>query len=301
MFPKSGQLSIATSSAGGLSVFLPQGVIALMPKLLDRVLARDMQVSGSNSAAIKMTHRKVDGSDLFFVINTQAEAWQGRLQFLGNEPFEVWNPEDGSVVKQATGTFENVTLRGYGARMFRTRTALRPARLKAGDNLTCQVVMQPLPAITHAAIGANPKVKTELEGSVERGWTTEGTLTKGNMDTHLFLGFSYEKTFSLKGSDGVVIDTDVATMQETRAELLVFIATEGGHRYLASTGRSLRVAGGKQSVLLFSQFHPFDKTTVPMNIEKITSIQVGWGGYFGREGETIRFSVKPPQGFAISN
>jgi hypothetical protein len=248
-----------------------------------------------------MTHRKVDGNDLFFVINTQPEAWQGSLQFLGNESFEVWNPEDGSVVKQATGTFENITLRGYGARIFRTRTALRPARLKAGDNLTCQVVMQPLPAITHAAIGANPTVKTELEGSAERGWTTVGTLSKGNVDTHLFLGFSYEKPFSLKESDGVVIDTEVAAMQATHAELLVFIATEGGHRYLANTGRSLRVAGSKQSVLLFSQFHPFDKTTVPINVEKITTIQVGWGGYFGREGATIRFSVKPPQAFTISN
>ncbi len=301
MFPKPEQFSIVSSSAGGLSVFLPKGVMGLMPKLLDRVLARDMQVSGHNSEAIKMTHRKVDGNDLFFVINTQPEAWEGRLQFLGNEPFEVWSPEDGSVVKQAAGTFENVTLRGYGARIFRTRTALRPARLKAGDNLTCQMVMQPLPAITHAAIGANPTVKTELEGSAERGWTAVGTLSKGNIDTHLFLGFSYEKPFSLKDSDGVVIDTEVTAMQETHAELLVFIATEGGHRYLASTGRSLRAAGGKQSILLFSQFHPFDKTDAPMNVEKITTIQVGWGGYFGREGESIRFGVKPPQGVRIGH
>lgn len=299
MFPRTDAVSTVPSEAGGLSVFLPHGVMGLMSKVLDRVLGRDFIASGEKSTAIKMTHRKVDGYDLFFVINTLPDAWRGRLQFLGEEPFEVLNPEDGSVVKQASSTFENVHLCGYGARIFRTRHAGEAARLDSGRPLSCRMEALPLPAIIKAGIGANGTVKTELEGSPEKGWKTMGRLTQGGVDTHLFLGFTYEKPFSLKAADGIIIETEVATNQETRANILVFIGTEGGHRYIASTGRSLRIAGSTQSMLLFSQFHPFDKTSVPLDSGTITSIQVGWGGYFGKEGETIQFGVKAPQGFAI--
>lgn len=299
MFAGGDQVSTVTSSGGGLSVFLPQGVMGAMPKVLDRVLARDFVACGEKSAAIRMTHRKVDGYDLFFVINTLAEPWQGRLQFLGEGPFELWNPEDGSVVKQATNVFEQVTLRGYGAKIFRTRQAGVPSRLDGGRPLGCHVEKRTLPAIATASIGANRTVKTALEGSSETGWQTQGQLTQGGIDTHLFLCLRYAKPFSLKDADGIIIETDVAANQETRADILVFIEIAGGQRYLASTGRGLRIAGCAQSMLLFSQFKPFDKVAGPLDPGAITAIQVGWGGYFGKEGETIRFGVKAPQGFAI--
>jgi len=51
---------------------------------------------------------------------------------------------------------------------------------------------------------------------------------------------------------------------------------------------------------MFSQFQPFggSKTTKgPMDLSQVAAVRVGWGGYFGAEGEKVTLTVKPPQQF----
>jgi hypothetical protein len=48
---------------------------------------------------------------------------------------------------------------------------------------------------------------------------------------------------------------------------------------------------------MFSQFKPFEPTSGELDLSKITSISLGWGGYFGIAGQQISFTVKPPQRF----
>ena len=48
---------------------------------------------------------------------------------------------------------------------------------------------------------------------------------------------------------------------------------------------------------MFSQFKPFGQTRGELDLTQVASISVGWGGYFGTEGERITLTVRPPQRF----
>ena len=39
-------------------------------------------------------------------------------------------------------------------------------------------------------------------------------------------------------------------------------------------------------------------TEKPLDPAEITAIRIGWGGYFGTEGERIVFTANPPRTFA---
>ena len=51
---------------------------------------------------------------------------------------------------------------------------------------------------------------------------------------------------------------------------------------------------------MFSQFRPFGETRGDLDLSQVASLSVGWGGYFGTEGERISFTVQPPQRFVCS-
>jgi hypothetical protein len=51
---------------------------------------------------------------------------------------------------------------------------------------------------------------------------------------------------------------------------------------------------------MFNQFRPFGQTVGELDLSKVASISVGWGGYLGSEGEQIIFAVRPPQRFVCS-
>ena len=52
---------------------------------------------------------------------------------------------------------------------------------------------------------------------------------------------------------------------------------------------------------MFSQFKPFGQTQGELDLSKIASISIGWGGYLGTAGEQITLTVKPPQRFRLSS
>ena len=56
-------------------------------------------------------------------------------------------------------------------------------------------------------------------------------------------------------------------------------------------------AGSSRAYVMFSQFKPFGQTKGELDLSKIASISLGWGGYMGTAGEQITFTVKPPQRF----
>ena len=65
-------------------------------------------------------------------------------------------------------------------------------------------------------------------------------------------------------------------------------------------GAYLNSAGSGRAYAMFSQFRPFGQTRGELDLSKVASISVGWGGYFGTEGEQITFLVKPPQRFVCN-
>jgi hypothetical protein len=51
---------------------------------------------------------------------------------------------------------------------------------------------------------------------------------------------------------------------------------------------------------MFSQFRAFGQTQGELDLSRIASVSVGWGGHIGIDGEQITFTVKPPQRFVCS-
>ena len=289
---------VTTNAAGGIGVLLPTGMTALVPRMLDTLLERDA-ASADSKAPVRVTHRRVDDHDVFFAINDSDTAWSGEIRFCGHGVTELWDPNTGVMTPLADGTKASVQLGPYGAMLFRAKEVGAPRRLKglasAGFSMTCE----PL-SLAKVTANGGQFVRFELTGDDEAGWCAAAALTKGQVDTHLFMSFTYAQPLVLGDSVGLMIDSSVPEGQRTPAEMLVFIATKDGGQYIASTGRYLNAPGPARAYVMFSQFKPFggSKTTKgPMDLSQVTAIRVGWGGYFGAEGEKITLTVKPPQRF----
>ena len=86
--------------------------------------------------------------------------------------------------------------------------------------------------------------------------------------------------------------------QRTSSEILAIVQEEGGGDFLAGTGRSLAglehqrvfVPMSKLQLAGWSQ----DQDGV-LDLHRVHEIRIGWGGYYGAEGERVEFSVSLPQ------
>ncbi len=286
---------MTTNTAGGVGVTLPTGMLALVPKVIDSLLERDAACADAK-APVRITHRRVDEHDVYFAINDSDTAWSGEIRFCGRGVTEQWDPSAGTMVPLAEGAKVSVHLGPYGAMLFRAPSADAPRRLggtgMAGLSMTCE----PLPALK-PTVGQGKYVRHDLTNALAEGWCAAATLTKGQVDTHLFMSFNYAPPLALGESAGLVIDSSVPEGQRTPAEMLVFIHTRDNGDFIAGTGRYLNAEGPARAFILFSQFKPFGKTSGALSLAQVTAIRVGWGGYFGAEGERIALTVKPPQRF----
>jgi hypothetical protein len=101
-----------------------------------------------------------------------------------------------------------------------------------------------------------------------------------------------------------MLESVVPEGQRTPAELLVFIETRDGGRYLAGTGRRLDMPGPARAYVLFDRFKPFggpDATTEPLDTTRVQAVLIGWGGHIGTEGEQIVVTIKSPQAFCFGD
>jgi hypothetical protein len=287
---------VTTNRAGGAAVLLPTGMVGLVPQVVDSLVGRDASCSDAKSP-VKVTHRRVDGHEVYFAINDSDAPWSGELRFCGGGVSERWDPATGAMAPLADGAKVPLQLGPYGAMLFRAKEIAAPARLGGASASGLTMSAEPLPA-AKVTIGGGQYVRSELSGDDATGWRAKGTLTKGGVDTHQFMSFTYGEPPALVQAAGLAIDSVVPEGQRTAAELLVFVVTKDGGNYIASTGRFLNAPGTARAYVLLSQFKPFGKTSGALDLTQVAAIRVGWGGYFGAEGERIAFTVKPPQRFA---
>ncbi len=288
--------SVTTNAAGGAGIYLPQPTTALVPRLLDALFERDAACLDA-SAPIKITRRRMDGHDVYFAINDGNAAWEGAIRFHGRGVTEQWDPATGAVTSRAEQSQVSVRLQPYGAMLFRAPAGDLPKRRGGDLKSALAISCSPLPAAPKPTVGQGTFVRSELTGDERSGWRAAARLTKGEVDTFLFLHFAYGGPLDLSADDGLAIDVAVPEGQITPAELLVFVNTVGGDRFLAGTGRYLNTAGPGRAYVMFSQFKPFGATSGQVDLTKVASISVGWGGYFGRDDEQIIFTAKPPRRF----
>jgi len=288
-----------TNPAGGAGILLPTGMIALVPQIVDSLFERDAACAEAK-APVKITRRRIDGHEVYFAINDSDAAWEGAIGFCGRGVNEQWDPATGLMTPLADGTQVPVRLGPYGAMLFRSATASVPKRLGGTVPAALTITCEPLPKTPKPAVGQGQFVRSELTGDDSSGWRAAATLTKGQVDTFLFLSFAYPEPLNLTGCEGLAIDASVPPDQRTGTELLVFLNTVDGGRFLGSTGRYLNAPGSGRAYAMFSQFKPFGQTRGELDLSQVASISVGWGGYLGTEGEHITLTVKPPQRFVCS-
>ena len=187
-----------------------------------------------------------------------------------------------------------------GVMLFRSANPNVPKRLGGTVPTALSMTCEPLPKTPKPAVGQGQFVQSELTGDDTSGWRAAATLTKGQVDTFLFLNFAYTEPLDLTACEGLAIDASVPQGQRSGTELLVFLNTSSGDRFLGSTGRYLNSPGSSRAYAMFSQFRPFGQTVGELDLSKVASISVGWGGYLGTEGEQIIFTVRPAQRFVCN-
>jgi len=291
--------NVVTNAAGGAGVLLPTGMMALVPRMIDMLVGRDAFCADAK-APVRITHRRVDGHDVYLAINDSDTPWSGEICFCGRGVTEQWDPATGTMSPLKEGSKASVGLGSYGAMLFRAEKVDEPKRLGGADSAQLTLTCEALPPPSKPTVSQGQHVRSELTGDNASGWCSTATLAKGQVDTFLFMGFNYEQPLPLGESVGLMIESSVPEGQRTSAELLVFVHTKDGGDYIASTGRYLNAPGSVRAYAMFNQFKPFGgskKAKALLDLSQVTAIRVGWGGYFGVEGEKIALTVKAPQRF----
>lgn len=286
---------------GGLGIYLPTGTEALLAKVLESVLEPDVAVEPADST-IRMTHRRVDGREVYFLANDSAKETTATVRFVAPGSGTLWDPAAGTS-KTIGGTLENLQLGPYGA-VFATFGEVRARRRYAADATALpRLVTAPLATLPPTE-GHGEFVKGQLAPTADgtTTWCATGTLTKGAVDTHLFVSFRADGLFDLSAVEALRFESSIPAGQKTPSQLLVLVHERGGAVYIAHTGRSL--AGDERAVsyLPWSSFGlagwSKDSDGV-LDRSQIESISVGWGGYFGTENETVVFTVSQPETVCI--
>jgi hypothetical protein len=288
------------NAAGGAGLFLSRGSEGLLPLVLDSLLAPDVKVTQAKSP-LRVTHRRIESREVYFVINDSGQPWTGELNFAAAGNGGRWNPATGRREDTLPASAARLSLESYGAAIFRFDSAKPPARRPATSGALPGLTLRRLANVTPTLLRGE-HVRADLVPDVAHstdapGWGASATLTKGKVDTWLFAGFHYAQPLDLSDADCLALETWVPAGQSTPNQLLLILREEGGGDFLAETGRSLAEPGRERSFIPLSRLQlagwSQDADGV-LDLKRVSEIRVGWGGYLGAEGELVRFSVALP-------
>ena len=82
--------------------------------VLDEILERDVTAGGP----MRYTHRRIEGREVFFLINDSAKPWTGKVKFAASGPSEQWDPATGKMTKIGSPEVD-LSLGPYGGMLFR--------------------------------------------------------------------------------------------------------------------------------------------------------------------------------------
>ncbi|MCL5098770.1 MAG: hypothetical protein M1608_14810 [Candidatus Omnitrophica bacterium] len=297
-----GQPCAKTNADGGNGIFLPAGLEALLPGVVNRLLEPDLKAAGAR-AQLRVTHRHINGHEVYFVINDSPRAWAGQISLSAEGTGEQWDPATGHAQSLADNKDIELKLEPYGGALFRFDKRCLPKRLSVSGTPLPRLVHRALPTMS-PTVARGEFVRETLEpdsrSNEQNGpvWRARASLTKGQVDTFLFLRFTYPQSVDLRRARCLVADTWIPEGQNTPSQLLAVIHEKDGADYLASTGRPLGVPGFERVYVPWSEFKLAGWSSDPngrLDRDQITEIRFGWGGYYGSEGEQIEFSLRLPE------
>lgn len=289
-------------ATGGSGIVLPAGAAGLLPAVLDGVLEADVQTEDAR-APVRVTHRRIEGHEVYLVINDSAEPWTGRLTLSTEGPGERWNLATGIQEDPLPNGDTRLSLEPYGATVLRYPAARLPRRLPVGASALPRHRLSEVSAVKPSVIRGE-FVQAELTPDSTRStserpvWQARATLTKSQVDTFFFAQFHHAPSLDWTGVDHVELESWVPEGQSTPSQLLVILHEEGGGDFLVETGRSLAGAGPERTFLPLDRFQlaGWSKDADGrLDPKRIQDIRIGWGGYLGSTGERIAFSVAAPR------
>lgn len=293
--------SVTANAAGGAGIFLPAGTETLLTAALDRVLERDVQAPPRSP--LRVTHRRIEGHEVYFIINDSAKPWEGEVRLAAAGPVERWDPASGAVTAAPAGEGIAVKLEPYGGVFFRAAQARLARRLRVESGPLPLPGLAALPP-ARPIIGKGEFVKAEFGPDPARDrpgspvWRAAAVLTRGKVDTHLFTSFDYLGGIDMSAADFLAARTWAPEGQQAPTELLVIVRDSAGREFFAPTGRLLGAAGQVRFFIPISRFKLAGWSKGAggeFDWRRVTAIRIGWGGYFGAEGEKIEFSLGPPE------
>lgn len=305
--PSTNAVSVTRHGARGAGIFLPTGTASLLPLVLDGVLDREVTVHAARSP-VRVTHRRVEGHDLYFLINDSGKAWQGDVSVSGRGPGEHWDPAGPVVARTNLGARVNLKLEPYGAALLRYPSAEIPARHPLRTDLLPNLAQAPIPEVAPTLIRGE-FVRAELTPDAQHtkpgrtAWRATGVLTKSNVDTFLFANLTFTNAIDLSRANCLVFDLWVPDGQATGNQILTILREKGGGDFLASTGRSLQAPGRQRVFVPLSQLQLAGWSTDrdgDLDLSRVDEIRIGWGGYTGTEGERVEFIFTLPEMGSVS-
>ena len=298
--------TVVSQGRAGAGVFLPAGSEGLLPMALDGLLERDVSMQTARSP-VRATHRRIDGREVYFMINDSAKSWQGEVTLSASGTGERWNPAKGSVVQTNLGNRVSLNLEPYGATVLLYPTASIPQRHEPRGGALPNLSQRSLPEVK-PAMAQGEFVLAEITPDAAHSqpgrpvWRSASRLTKGKVDTFMFARFLFSEPLSLEGIECLVIDVWIPEGQQAGTQLLAIVQEKGGGDFFAATGGLLGASGHHRLFVPIQQLQLAgwsQDNDGELDLKRVSEVRIGWGGYFGTEGERIEFSVALPQVGAI--
>lgn len=284
----------AANPAGGGGLFLPDASAALLPAAIDAVLAPD--VAAAPRSPLRATHRRIGDRDVYLIINDSGSpiAEPVRLPVDAGASLEILDPATGATRAASAdgGGAIAVDLGPYEAVLVRAATVRDRARrpLTAGG---LPHIMQKKLDLPRPVVGRGEFVREAVE-EADGAPTFRATLTKGGVDVHLFASYTFPMPVDFARADGLVVDSTVPTGRRSPAQLLLVVRAADGGEFLGPTARSLATPGPARAFVPWSSFGKAGWSRQGDDVfdpSRIAEIRVGWGGYFGAEGEVVEFRL----------
>lgn len=283
----------------GVVNFLPIGLESVAADLLE--FSKQVKFAGVHNN-LRISKRKIGGDSLFFIINDSDTDWNGRIEFAGCGEGETWNPFDGTINPASGNLFSDLRIEPYGARFFRFKKDNYDADIATKMKTSAFSIKTEQLKSSPPLIGKGEFVKSEINEEVGKDnkilWNSMARLTKSDVDTWLFLSFKIDDAPQIRIDNLLSFKIRIPTGQKTRNQILVIIKEKNGGDFIADTGSFLDESGEKTIFVPLKKFRlagwSKDENGL-LDVNKIEEIRIGWGGYIGKEGETVSFASTAPE------
>jgi hypothetical protein len=275
----------------GVGVFLPAGSAHMLVATLDSMVAPDVVAQ----EPIRATHRRIGGSDVYFLANDGAQAWKGTVGVHGRGAGSVWDPLTGKARPIADPRRIALSLEPYAGVVLRFPRADAPRRM-ASVAVVSRAAVRPLVA-ARVVLGAGEHVAGTISPVPGKGgqvWEVAGTLKRSDVDTFLFAGLQFDGPQDLSRDEFLRFRVTAPGGQAGAPQLIVIVSDRRGVQHFLETGRFLSEGGAAEVAAPLRAFvhAPFSAgPAAALDWGAVTAVSIGWGGHFGKEGDRIAFTV----------